>query len=84
MPFALQSLAKVFVYGLALEDHGREHVLEHVGVEPSGDAFNSIDFDERQQRPHNPMVNAGALVTADLVRGANIEWRDPRGSVRCL
>ena len=73
MPFALQSLAKVFVYGLALEDHGREHVLEHVGVEPSGDAFNSIDFDERQQRPHNPMVNAGALVTADLVRGANIE-----------
>jgi glutaminase len=73
VPFALQSLAKVFVYGLALEDHGREHVLEHVGVEPSGDAFNSIDFDERQQRPHNPMVNAGALVTADLVRGANIE-----------
>jgi glutaminase len=38
-------------------------------VEPSGDAFNSIVFDERNDRPHNPMVNAGALVTADLVRG---------------
>ena len=67
--FALQSIAKVFVYGLALADHGRDYVLEHVGVEPSGDAFNSIIFDERNNRPYNPMVNAGALVTTDLVRG---------------
>jgi glutaminase len=72
MPFALQSMSKVFVYALALQDHGRDHVLEHVGVEPSGDAFNSIVFDERNHRPFNPMVNAGALVTTDLVRG-----RDP-------
>ena len=68
-PFALQSLSKVFVYALALEDHGRDHVLEHVGVEPSGDAFSSIAFDERNNRPYNPMVNAGALVTTDLVSG---------------
>lgn len=69
VPFALQSLCKVVAYGLALEDHGREHVLRHVGVEPSGEAFNSIIFDERHKRPYNPMVNAGALVTSDLVRG---------------
>jgi glutaminase len=68
-PFALQSISKVFVYSLALADHGRDYVLEHVGVEPSGDAFNSIVFDERNNRPYNPMVNAGALVTTDLVRG---------------
>jgi glutaminase len=67
--FALQSISKVFVYGLALADHGRDYVLKHVGVEPSGDAFNSIVFDERNNRPYNPMVNAGALVTTDLVRG---------------
>lgn len=72
-PFALQSLSKVFIYGLALEDHGREEVLRHVGVEPSGEAFNSIGFDERHHRPHNPMVNAGALVTTDLVRGRDAE-----------
>jgi glutaminase len=71
LPFALQSVSKVFVYGLALEDHGREHVLRRVGVERSGDAFNSIVFDERHNRPYNPMVNAGALVTSDLVRGAD-------------
>src|SRR5688572_18714248 len=68
-PFALHTISKVFAYSLALADHGRDSVLEHVGVEPSGDAFNSIDFDERNNRPHNPMVNAGALVTTDLVRG---------------
>ncbi|MGI8650403.1 MAG: glutaminase A [Rubrobacter sp.] len=67
--FPLQSISKIFAYGLALEDNGREKVLERVGVEPSGDAFNSITFDERRNRPHNPMVNAGALVTTDLVAG---------------
>src|SRR3954447_20566549 len=71
--FALQSMSKVFVYALALQDHGRAHVLEHVGVEPSGDAFNSIVFDERNHRPFNPMVNAGALVTTDLVRGKDAD-----------
>src|SRR5215210_9121494 len=70
-PFALQSISKVFVYGLALADHGGDYVLEHVGVEPSGDTFNSIIFDEQNNRPYNPMVNAEALVTTDLVRGKN-------------
>jgi glutaminase len=67
--FPLQSISKVFAYALALEDHGRDHVLQRVGVKPSGDAFNSIEFDERNNRPHNPMVNAGALATTGLVRG---------------
>lgn len=84
-PFALQSLSKVFAYGLALADHGRDHVLGHVGVEPSGDAFNSIVFDERNNRPYNPMVNAGALVTSDLVRGEDAEEKLQRilGTLRC-
>ena len=69
-PFALQSISKVFVYGLALEACGRDRVLERVGVEPSGDAFNSIVFDERNNRPYNPMVNAGALATTALVEEA--------------
>ena len=46
-------------------------MLEHVGVAPSGDAFNSIVFDSRHHHPHNPMVNAGALVITSLVAGAN-------------
>src|ERR1035437_5405881 len=43
--FTIQSISKPFVYGLALEDNGREATLERVGVEPTGDAFNSISLD---------------------------------------
>ncbi len=74
LPFPLQSISKAFVYGMALEDCGREAVLEKVGVEPSGESFNSVEFDERANRPHNPMVNAGALATTSLVlHGTNPE-----------
>jgi len=67
--FPLQSISKVITYALALEDNGREATLRHVGVEPSGDPFTAIVFDEEHQRPHNPMINAGALVAAYLVHG---------------
>jgi glutaminase len=69
--FPLHSISKVFTYALALEDNGRSATLARIGVEPSGDPFNSITFDEANHRPHNPMVNAGALVAASLVRGAD-------------
>jgi glutaminase len=67
--FTIQSVSKPFVYGLALEDHGRDAVLKRVGVEPTGEAFNSVLLDETTNRPFNPMVNAGAIATADLIRG---------------
>lgn len=68
--FTIQSISKPFAYGLALEDLGVERVSERVGVEPTGDPFNSITVDEESNRPFNPMVNAGAIVTTSLVRGA--------------
>lgn len=67
--FTIQSISKVFVYGLALEDHGRDRVLSKVGVEPTGDAFNAIVLDEPSKRPYNPMVNAGAIATTSLIKG---------------
>src|SRR5262249_21309606 len=73
--FSIQSVSKPFVFGLALEDHGLEQVLARVGVEPTGDAFNSIVLDELSNRPFNPMVNAGAIATADLVKGADYPER---------
>ena len=51
VPFTIQSISKPFVYGLALEDNGFEEVLRHVGVEPTGDAFNAISLDPRTGRP---------------------------------
>jgi glutaminase len=67
--FTIQSISKAFVYGLALEDHGREYVNSKVSVEPTGEAFNAIVLDEQTNRPYNPMVNAGAIATADLIKG---------------
>lgn len=67
--FPLQSVSKVFVYGLALEDNGRKRTLRRVGVEPSGEAYNAFRFDERNNRPFNPMINTGALAACNLVRG---------------
>lgn len=67
--FTIQSISKPFVYGLALEDHGRAAVLGKVGVEPTGDAFNSISLDPGTGRPRNPMINAGAIAAAGLVEG---------------
>ena len=69
-PFTIQSVSKAFVFGMALEDKGVEQVLGHVGVEPTGDPFNSISVEEDSKRPFNPMVNAGAIVTTSLLSGA--------------
>lgn len=75
IPFTIQSISKPFVYGLALEDNGRASVLEKVGVEPTGDAFNSISLEPGTGRPRNPMINAGAIATTGLVAGKSLAFR---------
>lgn len=73
--FSIQSVSKPFVYGLALDNHGRDGVLAKVNVEPSGEAFNSIVLDESTNRPFNPLVNSGAIATTDLVPGTDYTER---------
>jgi len=74
-PFTIQSVSKPFVYGYALERYGRETILQRVGVEPTGEAFNAIVLDEVHNRPFNPMVNAGAIAIAETIKGKTLEER---------
>jgi glutaminase len=55
---------------MALELWGRDTILACVGVEPSGDPFNAIEFSPVTRRPYNPMVNAGAIAVSGMLRDA--------------
>lgn len=68
--FTLQSTSKPIIYGLALQERGHDCVHSKVGVEPTGEAFNSIiELEEKSHRPFNPMINSGAIATTSLISG---------------
>lgn len=75
--FSVQSAVKPFLFALALQDT-QGGALDRVGIEPTGEAFDAIKLESGTGRPPNPMVNAGALLTASLVDGADVEERDAR------
>jgi glutaminase len=65
--FSIQSISKIFTLSMAfflLDDK----LWQRVGVEPSGNSFNSIvQLEYEKGIPRNPFINAGALVIADIL-----------------
>ncbi len=80
MAFTLQSISKVFTLILALMDNGEDAVFERVGMEPTGDNFNSMLKLElvRPGIPFNPLINAGAITVSSMIRGASPEEKSRR------
>jgi glutaminase len=70
--FPIQSTAKIFSYGLVLDDHGAKAILQRVGVNATGLPYDSLIASEVRVRHHqNPMVSAGAISAMALVKGSS-------------
>ncbi|XP_069547150.1 glutaminase 2b isoform X1 [Brachyistius frenatus] len=67
LPFCLQSCVKPLQYAIAVHGAGTEKVHRYVGMEPSGLKFNVLSLDD-EDKPHNPMVNAGAILISSLMK----------------
>lgn len=65
--FSIQSISKVLTLAMALPMYP-ENLWKRVDVEPSGNPFNHLSLLELENGiPRNPLINAGALVIADIL-----------------
>lgn len=72
--FTVQSISKIVSLMLAILDNGEEYVFNKVGMEPTGDPFNSIKKLETSSRkkPYNPLINAGAIAVSSMIKGKDV------------
>lgn len=71
VPFTIQSSGKPINYAIALNELGSDITHQYVGQEPSGRLFNDLSLKifegGDRPKPHNPMVNSGAIVICSLL-----------------
>ena len=81
---SIQSISKVFTMARVFQESGEKAVRDNIGVDATGQAFNSIvAIEQYKGYEMNPMVNAGAItVTSMLVgRTAAEQWNDIIGTL---
>jgi glutaminase len=76
--FSIQSISKVFTMALVFQESGEGTVENSVGVDATGQVFNSIVAVEQYRgKEMNALVNPGAIATTGMVKGNSSDeiWR---------
>jgi glutaminase len=69
---SIQSISKVFTMALVMEESGADAIPNNMGVDATGQAFNSIVAVEQYKGAEmNAMVNPGAITATSMVKGAS-------------
>ncbi|WP_101652226.1 glutaminase A [Brevibacterium ihuae] len=67
VPFAIQSISKVFCYAIALQDRGFAYMDSKIDVEPSGSSFADLSSESGSGRPKNALINIGAIAATGQI-----------------
>ena len=74
--FSIQSVSKPFTAALVMQEQGADAIKEKIGVEPTGQKFNSILATQIiPQVSVNPLVNSGAIASVSMVQAKNANER---------
>lgn len=76
---SIQSVAKVFTMAKVIEEQGYQAVQDKIGVDATGEVFNSITAVERMRgKEINPLVNPGAIASTSLIAGKDsaAKWKN--------
>jgi glutaminase len=71
---SIQSISKVFIMAKVIEESGPQSIAENIGVDATGQVFNSIVAVEQYRGSEmNAMVNAGTITATSMVKSASAE-----------
>ncbi len=71
---SIQSISKVFTMARVIQDSGPDAILNNMGVDATGQVFNSIVAVEQYRGSEmNAMVNPGAITSTSMVSGATAD-----------
>ena len=84
---SIQSISKVFTMALVMEESGVDAIEKNMGVDATGQVFNSINAVEQYKGAEmNAMVNPGAITATSMVKGATRDeiWKKILGLPECV
>jgi len=71
---SIQSISKVFTMAKVIEESGIDAIFDNMGVDATGQVFNSIVAIEQYQGAEmNAMVNPGAITATSMVEGSSYD-----------